>query len=178
MNEEKSLKYYNDIDARYEELIRLLESAIKSMKKRYRKVCNEPDSDEKFERMELMQFAINRVEQVYNWDSGIRKKVERKERRELEEMHKEQERLMRIKRAKETPKDAPLFNRRCRYFKEYITGNPSGNIGRRKWQECDLDIPMEHCSTRCAFASNMVSSTPQYDAPIEENHRRVRRDHE
>lgn len=171
MNEEKSLKYYNDIDARYEEFVKLLEGAINTLKKKYRKICNEPESDEKFRRMELMEYAINRVGQVYNWDAGIRRKVALKEKRELEEKLKEQERILRIKRAKEVPEDAPQFNKRCRYFAEYEQNN-------KRWQVCGLDIPLEHCSNKCAFASNMVSSTPYYEAPIEENHRRLRKNHE
>lgn len=151
---------------RYEELVRKLKTSHKTFEKMQRKIMNEPDSESKWVKLELMALVLNRSSEIVNWWDNCEKKQMRKEM--LAKAQERHEQKLRNKEKAEKSIAQALekydqeWNYGCRYYNQ-------DSMGQRS---CSCGMDMTFCTKNCAFATNTVGSTRVYDAPTYENGRR------
>lgn len=150
------------------ELVRKVRNMHKTYVKMQRDIMNEPESDAKWEKLELMALVLNRTSEIVNWWDNYEKKMQRremvekaKERHEQKVRNKEKAERA-IAEALNPQKYVQEWNYGCRYYNQDSTGNRS----------CSCGMDMTFCGKNCAFATNVSGSTKAYDAPIYENRRR------
>ena len=129
-----------------------IEDLLALFEKKKRKIINEPESDEKFARLELIEYVISCTSGIVNRNRNIKKlqakqaeekaKAERKVKfdKELAEMNKPYQRV---------------FNYQCRYYCE--------RAGERY---CSIDMDMIFCGKDCAYATNRVGSTKLHNGVV------------
>lgn len=152
----------------YAELVHKLRSQHETYKKWQRKIMNEPESEQKYAKIELMQKVIDRSREVVLWWDNYEAKAIKKEQHQ-----KELERAAEKKRKKAAVTDAnrlgvdapaapapvaPEYNMRCRHHTMI-----------NKEHKCDIGMDMVFCSDRCAYCTNMVGSTKAYETPYYRN---------
>lgn len=152
-----------DTQERYDELIRKLHSQNDTYKKYKRRTLNEPESEGKYAKLELIDLVLNRSEEIVNWWDNYEVKMQRK--KELAEAEaRKAETKKKVDEYISSKTASQDFNTKCRYFSQ---------LDNDIICECGMD--MCFCGIKCAFATNRAGHTKAYEAPIIENHRPARR---
>jgi len=153
---------------KYAELVHKLRTSHKTFQKMQRKIMNEPDSDIKWAKLELMELVLNRSKEIVNWwDNYDRHVIGRQIHQQNIERHNQKLiNKAKVEKAIEEALNPPVYeqewNYGCRYYNQDSRGNRS----------CSCGMDMVFCSKKCAFATNVSGSTKAYDAPVYENRRR------
>lgn len=122
-----------------------IEDLYAVFEKKRRKIINEPDSEEKFVRLELIDYVIGCTSGIVNRNRKIKKQQER----QAEEKAKAERKAKFEKELAEMQKPyQQAFNYQCRYYCE-IAGE----------RYCDIDMDMIFCGKNCAYATNVSGST-------------------
>ena len=138
----------------YEELVHKLKAQNDTFKKWERQLMNEPESEEKYARIDLMRKVIDRSNEVVNWWDNYEKKMLRKKEHQIEIVIAQEKKAKKEKFTKELEKiinpepEVQQFNMRCRYYCQ---------SGSQRYCSCGMD--MIFCSKKCAYATNVVGST-------------------
>lgn len=159
-------------EERYDELARKLKNQHECFKKHQRKIMNEPESKEKYAKLELMDFVIDRSREIVNWWYNYDAKIQRKEKHRAEMARAEERKRKKEMSRKKVDKilaeaiksQTQNWNTGCRYYCQ---------SGEERSCSCGMD--MIYCSKNCAFATNMAGSTVAYEAPVTVNHKIVGR---
>ena len=137
-----------------------VEDLLALFEKKKRKIINEPESDEKFARLELIEYVIGCTSGIVNRNRNI-KKLQAKQ---AEEKAKAERKAKFDKELAEMIKPYQQeFNYQCRYYCE-IAGE----------RYCDIDMDMIFCGKNCAYATNRVGSTKVHDGVVIVNSRAKR----
>lgn len=124
-------------------------------KKLKRKIMNEPESEIKDEKFELMTLVVNRTSEIVNWFDNLEAKELRKQKHEEELKRAEKKKADKIRATRMIEDNANVFeqqyNKGCRYFQDYGWGGTNAS--------CVCGMDMTFCSKKCAYATNVVGST-------------------
>ena len=138
-----------------------VEDLLGVFEKKRRKIINEPESEEKFARLEIIDYAIGRV-------SGI---VNRNRKLEKQKIRKAEEKAKAERKAKFEKELEQLNNP---YIQEYnVTCRHYCESGGERY--CGIDMDMTFCGANCAFATNRPGSVKPHDAVVIVNHQPLRR---
>lgn len=141
-------------ESKYLELVSRQRNAHEYFKKMQRKIVNEPESEEKFAKLELMELVLNRTSEIVNWWNNLEAKERNRERHleELERARQKKERKERFDRMYQEQNTLPQKNTACRYYCESSDGE----------MYCSISMDTTFCSKRCAYATNVKGSTKVY----------------
>ena len=156
-------------DESVRELVHKIRCMHETYRKMQRKIINEPESEAKYEKLELMQLVLNRTSEIVNWWNNYEAKQARREKMKQELELAKKRRVTKEKVTKQIEEAVKPyeqeFNKKCKYYNCNYLGE----------QSCSCGMYMTFCSKSCAFATNAVCSTKAYESPIYENNRRKKR---
>ena len=143
---------------RYDELVKRVRNTHEYYNKMRRKIMNEPESEIKYEKLELMNLMMNRSAEIVNWWNNYEAKILNREKHK-----KEMQKCMKKKANKEKvdkyiaetispSKTEQDWNIHCKFYNQDSYGD----------RTCSCGMDMTFCSKKCAYASNVVGSTPVY----------------
>ena len=151
------------MEKHYQELAKKVRDAHETYKKYERKIINEPESESKYEKLELMKLVLNRSSEIVNWWNNYEAQIVKREKRKQEEERAKQKAINR-ERVTEAIEVAvnpyeQEWNKGCRYYCQDYTGI----------KFCSFGMDMTFCSKKCAFATNVAGSTKLSDAPTKKH---------
>lgn len=156
-------------DESVHEFVRKVRCMHETYRKMQRKIVNEPESEAKYEKLELMQLVLNRTSEIVNWWNNYEAKQEGRKKMEQDIERAKKRQAIKEKATKQIEEAVKPyeqeFNEKCRYYN-------CNHLGERS---CSCGMDMTFCSRSCAFATNAVCSTRAYESPIYENNRRKKR---
>lgn len=136
-----------------------VEDLLGVFEKKRRKIINEPESEEKFARLEIIDWVVGCTTGIVNRNHKLEKQRIRKE----EEKARAARKAKFEKELEQILDDRPYvqeYNTTCRHF--------CMSDGERY---CDIGMDMTFCGKNCAYASNRPGSSRVYESPVIVNHR-------
>lgn len=138
-----------------------MEDLLALFEKKRRKIINEPESEEKFARLELIDYVISCTSGIVNRN----RKIKKQQAKQAEEKAKSERKAKFEKELAEMNKPyQQQFNYQCRYYCE--------RAGERY---CDIDMDMIFCGKDCAYATNRAGSTKVHKGVVIVNNKVERR---